>query len=283
MNIVFVVLHYESLNDTKECVDSLVNYINRNNAHVVIVDNGSQKGKLNELEPIYQNNKNIYFLYSSENLGFAKGNNIGFCFAKKELNADIIVLCNNDLIFKQEDFCEKLEMHATSGGFDSAGPKIMSLVDGKNQNPVPVQYATLKELKKRIFKYRVLLFFSFVNLDVVLQKIAAKEIEEYHPKKDEDFQLFGACLIFGKNYIDQFDGLYDGTFMYAEECILKERIKRSNMSMVYYDDLEVFHKEGSSTGATYGKGIKKRQFYYKCSIASCNILKKIKMGIISCC
>ena len=129
----------------------------------------------------------------------------------------------------------------------------------------------------------MLLFFSYLNLDILIKKAGAKEIEEFHPKAGEDYKLFGACLIFGREYINRFNGLFDGVFMYAEECILKERITRSGMNMKYYDDLEVFHKEGSSTGSTYGKGMKKRQFFYKCSIASCNVLKKIKEGSIDCC
>ena len=54
-------------------------------------------------------NDKIHFIESGENLGFAKGNNIGFHYAKYELHSDIIILANNDLIFEQVDFMDQIE------------------------------------------------------------------------------------------------------------------------------------------------------------------------------
>ena len=54
MKVVFVVLHYESLKDTRECVTSMLKYIEEDGAEIVIVDNGSVSGKLNEIEKDYK-------------------------------------------------------------------------------------------------------------------------------------------------------------------------------------------------------------------------------------
>ena len=194
------------------------------------------------------------------------------------MNADIIVLANNDLVFEQECFVDKVIKHYTEDKFDVAGPRIISLVDGKNQNPVPVQYKTLKDLDIRIIKYWILYVLSLVGLDVIVQKKVAKEILEFHPTVGEDFQLHGACMLFSNEYIRKYDGLFPKTFMYNEEGILKEIVYKNNMNMCYFDDIEVKHKEGASTQAMYGKGKKKRQFYYKWNINSCRILKKLKSG-----
>ena len=131
MNIVFVVLHYENLEDTRCCLDSLVKYLYSKNAQIVVVDNGSRQGKLIDISSQYAQD-NIHFIYSKENLGFAKGNNLGFKVAKHNLNADIIVLANNDLVFEQECFVDKVIKHYTEDKFDVAGPRIISLVDGKS-------------------------------------------------------------------------------------------------------------------------------------------------------
>ena len=300
MKIAFVILHYEGLEDTKECLASLQKYINqhdkRNNDNVkgcerksgadkssesdkieiVVVDNGSVNGKLSQIEDDYKDTDSIHFLYSSQNLGFAKGNNIGFAYAKNVLKAEIILLCNNDLVFKDDEFVEKLVRSYQQDKYDVAGPKTISLVDGKNQNPIPYQYPRIKDVDVRIIKSQILYWLSFIGLDVWLQKIVSKEITEFHPEENEEYQLFGACLIFTKRYIDLFDGLYDGTFMYGEESILKERVIDHSLKMQYLDMLEVYHKEGSSTGVKYGQGKRKRQFYYRWSIHSCRLLKKMK-------
>lgn len=274
-NIVFVVLHYETLDDTEKCINSLLKYLSYKNVQVVVVDNGSTNGKLERLEANYKENKQMHFVCSENNLGFARGNNIGFSFAKKELNADIIILANNDLVFEQEDFIDKLVKAYELEKFDVAGPQIRSLVDKKNQNPVPVLYHNVSEVKKRILKYYILFLLSIFNLDVAVQRKVAQPIEEYKPNEKDDFQLHGACMFFANQYIQKYDGLCDKTFMYCEESILKCMVDRDNMCMKYYDEIKVWHKEGSSTSATCGSSVKKRRFFYKNSIASCRVLEEL--------
>lgn len=274
-SIVFVVLHYETLDDTRQCIDSLLKYLIEPEVKIVVVDNGSTKGKISEIYDEYANKEKIYFLRSEENLGFAKGNNIGYRFAKEDLNADIIILANNDLVFEQSDFIYELKKVYNDTFFDVAGPNIISLVDGKNQNPVNVMYNGLSDVKKRIFKDSVLLFLSYLNLDKVFQKLLAKEIPEVTYKKGMNFQLHGACMIFANRYLKNYDGLCEKTFMYGEENILKYIVMRDNMNMAFHDNLTVYHKEGSSTGAVFGKKRGKRKFYYKWNLHSCKQLRKM--------
>lgn len=274
-NTVFVVLHYETLDDTKKCVDSLLKYLEHPGVQIVLVDNGSPNGKLETLAPDYQGQERIHFLYSEKNLGFANGNNLGFRYAKQELHADLIILANNDLVFEQEDFITQLENACDETKFDVAGPKILSLVDGKNQNPVAVQYHSLKDVNKRIFKDSVLQFLCRLNLDKLAKRFLAKEIPEIEFTPGMDFQLHGACMFFANRYLERYDGLCDKTFMYGEENILKYMVVRDKMTLSYLDNTTVYHKEGSSTGTIYGKGRGKRLFYYKWNLHSCKQLKKL--------
>ena len=73
MNITVVVLHYENIKDTKECLDSLKKYLNdtKNNINVVVVDNGSIKEKTAAIEEDYVNDK-IYFIESGRNMSFTR-------------------------------------------------------------------------------------------------------------------------------------------------------------------------------------------------------------------
>lgn len=271
---VFVVLHYETLDDTAKCIDSLLKYTQSGESSIVVVDNGSKTGTIDKISGKYDESK-VHFIRSEENLGFARGNNLGYVFAKQQLSADIIVLTNNDTVFEQTDFDTKLDEYASSLKFDVAGPKIISLADAKNQNPVPVLYPDEASVKTRIFKYRVLYFLSLFGLDNAFRRIFASEIQEFSPSADEDFQLHGACLIFANRYVELFDGLYDGTFMYMEESILKQRCVQNNLKMCYLNDITVYHKEGSSTSSTIKKAVKKRRFFYYWNLAGCKILAKM--------
>lgn len=273
--ITFVILHYETIDDTKQCLESLEKFID-NNVNIVVVDNGSKTGKLDSLEKEYKDNKSIIFIRNELNLGFAKGNNIGFKYAKEHLNSDFIILTNSDTVFEQNNFIEVLQKSYDEFKFDVAGPKIISLADGKNQNPVIKMYNNKKDVRIRILKYKILMMLSYLNMDVKFKKYFSKEIMEVDKNKPpNEIQLHGACMIFSRTYIDKFDGLYDKTFMYGEESILKYIIDKNKMSMVYIDELMMYHKEGSSTDTIYGNGLKKRQFYYKWNIDGCYHLKKL--------
>ena len=274
MNITVVVLHYENIKDTKECLDSLKKYLNdtKNNINVVVVDNGSIKEKTAAIEEDYVNDK-IYFIESGRNLGFAKGNNIGFHYAKYELHSDIIILANNDLIFKQVDFMNQIAKEMIENHIDVAGPRIISLVDHKNQNPVPYAHPDLVSVNKRIFKLYVLKIMCYFGVDKFFQTIFSRKYST--DVKSDNYQLHGACLIMANNYEKNYDGLYPKTFMYMEEDILKYITKRDNLIMKYFDGAEVFHKEGSSTEKIYGEGRKKRLFYYKWNIDGCKKLRQL--------
>ena len=276
MKITFVVLHYENINDTKECIDSLLAYYSNEGMHIVIVDNGSVKNNLDSLTNDYFKYDRLHFLKSETNLGFTKGNNLGFYYAKYELNSEVIILTNNDTIFSQESFYELLEREVTNKHFDVAGPKIISTIDGNNQNPVPKMYTNKKAVRKRILKFQLLLILNHFGADVYFKTIYHKgsqvETIENEVIDKDNFQLHGSCMIFSNDYVKEMDGLYEGTFMYGEESILKYIVEKNNYQMEYLADLIVYHKEGSSTNNFFGKGKKKRRFFYKHNIVGCKIL-----------
>ena len=274
MNISFVVLHYENIVDTRECIESLMQYMHKEDeVHIIIVDNGSIKGKANVIEKEVKN-KNIHYIYSPQNLGFARGNNLGFYYAKYTLHSEIIVLSNNDILYKQPDFVERIKKDIAEQYIDVAGPRIISMVDHKNQNPVTYLFPDITSVNKRMLKFKVLRGFCNFGLDKMVQKLFAKK-HELKDCENIEYQLHGACLILANNYIKKYDGLYPKTFMYMEEGILKYIVKKNGFNMKYLDDIEVFHKEGSSTEKIYGAGRKKRLFYYKWNINGCKVLKEL--------
>ena len=107
-NITFLILHYCSINDTIECIKSIQNLKTKHNIELVVVDNGSYNNTGQQLEKMFSDNKNIHIILSEKNLGFARGNNLGFVYAKNNMKSDFIVMINNDVIIDDENFCEKI-------------------------------------------------------------------------------------------------------------------------------------------------------------------------------
>ena len=94
MKISIVVLNYNGLENTLECLDSLKKCdLDNLNVRIIVVDNNSQDGSTEALRQI----KDIDLVENQANFGFAGGNNIGIERAFQQ-NADAVLILNNDTI-----------------------------------------------------------------------------------------------------------------------------------------------------------------------------------------
>lgn len=270
----FVILHYLTLDDTLECIESIVSTVDYPNYEIIIVDNGSYNNTGEELKKKFENTKNTHILLSDENLGFSKGNNIGFKFAIENLNSDFIVMINNDMIFTQSSFLNVLIEEYEKKKFHVLGPDIISLIDKKHQNPcnIGIFKPSRRKLKNVILKNTILLTMSYFYLDIFFKKTFFNlknlnkkntEAKKIYKKELEGCMLHGSCLIFSPLYILNYRGLFDKTFLYLEEDILHYIANQEKLTLRYSPKLHVFHKEDSSTNKMHQNSVKKRRFIYK--------------------
>jgi GT2 family glycosyltransferase len=145
-------------------------------------------------------------------------------------------------------------------------------------NPVPVTQKSIEEVKRNIFRLRILLLSNYLRLEGFLRKIKRtliKKVENDGLNQINDYMLHGSCLVFSKDYIKKYDGLYDKTFLYGEEDILYFISKRDNLKMRYFENAFIYHKEDSATNSIVKEGNQKRRFIYKHSLNSLKELYKL--------
>lgn len=282
----FVILHYHVIDETIRCVESIISQIDTKNYSIVIVDNASTNGTGKELKEKYRDNKKVHVLLNDKNLGFSKGNNVGFKYAKEKLKCDFICMTNNDTEIIQNNFFETILKEYEKSNFAVLGPEI-HLLDGTIFN-YRKRLFTLEEIeteKKRMHK-NLFLNYTFIESIILSLKSGIKKlirwdkIKEKNPKEEkldgrlENVWLHGCCLIFSPIYINIFDGLEEKTFFYGEESFLFIRLLRNNMKNVYCPDVKIFHAEKASTSAVTGKNYKKRRFVYQSHLNSLHLLKE---------
>lgn len=279
VKVAFVILHYENIDDTVECIDTLNNNIGiKQSVQAIVVDNHSPNKSGDILSRKYERNNYIHFIKTEKNLGFANGNNIGYEHAKNAIDAKFIVIINADTLINQKDFVAKLESIYTDTNFDILGPKILSS-NGQNQNPVKSIISSKTKVKKHITYNLVLYLLSYFYLDELFQKCLTKkrtDITKDTDKRQVGCKLHGSALIFSPKFIANNSYAFDPrTFMYMEEDILYAKVKNQNLITVYDPDIHIYHKEDGSLNLSKGKGSPARRFVYSSSIQSSLILHKI--------
>lgn len=281
MKFGFLILHYLAINETVNCVESIMKNINYENYEIIIVDNASGNGTGKDLKDKYKNIDNINVIINDKNLGFAKGNNVGFLFAVRELKCDYICMINNDTLIKQRNFIDVIIEKYNKLAPAVIGPKIKQ----KNGKYTPI----LPPLKSMDF-YRKALLCDYVNLVKIylgidgfsLMNILNKLINRIPDGncnmelsvdgEYEDVILHGCCLIFTPEYLKKFVGINDKTFLFREEELLYIRLRSNSLHSLYTGDLEIFHLEDAATNMVKKKTKDKKIFLCKSRIGSTKIL-----------
>lgn len=186
----------------------------------------------------------VYILSSAENLGFARGNNLGARFAKDILHADYLLFSNNDIQINQPDSIDRLvstmEQNANIG---MIGPRVVGL-DGKAQSPEPYH----PFWKRYVWMYLSTPFLSSrKKAELFDLNYAEKALEGFH------YKVMGSFFMVRTDDFFVVGGMDPHTFLYAEETILSEKMQKIGKSAYYDPHVSVIHAHGLTTRETIGR------------------------------
>ena len=225
---------------------------------VVVVDNGSGDEALAELETVLGGHVEI--ISAGENLGFAKANNLGAEVAGQKFGADLLLFVNNDMVFTSPDVVDVLaERLAQLPDVGMIGPKVRGL-DGRLQSPEPYQSFA----DRHLLPYWGKLFMS-------KDRLASKLQEDYAETAEEGFhyRIMGSFILMRTADFVECGRMDPNTFLYAEEAILSERLKRIGKGVWYEPSVEVLHEHGATVNSHFNKVRRRRMrlesdsYYYR--------------------
>jgi len=264
MEICFVILHYLAYDMTKECVDMLLDVFSERKIHIAIVDNGSPNRTGIKLKEQYADNSSITVLLNKENLGYARGNNVGYRYISERFKPRYIVVMNNDVLIKDRLFIEKIRDLEDTYGFDVLGPDIHNPYNNIHQNPLRITPITVDEVKKRLKESSFIVKYPHICYALSILKHSSKGKEpagrtvEIYGKPRCDVVLHGACLIFSKHFMEKRKECFNPkTFIYGEEHILYHECMKQNLKMVYSPEIYVEHYMRVSTDVSFKSNYKK--------------------------
>ena len=277
-----IILHYNNVNDTLECVQSFINKLDTNNYVLFVFDNCSPNGSGKILKEQLSKLINVEVFLNDQNLGFGGGNNKAIKILREKYDPQYLVLSNNDILLIDSHFYKKINDEYTLSRFAEMGPMILT-ADGRcDSNPIfdkpyykEVALEELAELKRKLKSYK----YHYNYFHNLLRKLKFKVSKRFRKhrrsqlrknrsegiflKKRENIVCHGCFMIFSKLFFEHYDGINLHSFMYAEEDILYAQIMSKGLKTIYQPNIVVYHKEGKSVSNTYKNNRNKEMFLLK--------------------
>lgn len=231
MDVSIIIINYNTLELTKNTINSVIEKTQGIKYEIILVDNASADGSIEYFEEKYRNK--IIFLKNRENLGFGRANNKGIEIAKGKyvflLNSDTLLI--NNAIKILFDYMELNLKAGVCGG---------NLYDGE-LNPA---HSYLKKIPS--IKTEINYFFNI--LGKIVKKISKKRDDfNYSESVREVGYITGADMMIKKNILEKV-GIFDEIFfMYSEEAELTYRIKQAGYKIISVPKAKIVHLEGKST------------------------------------
>ena len=214
---------------TLECLESLA-AIRYENAAVILVDNASTDGTADAVRKAYGGR--VAVIENPENLGFARGNNVGIRRALDE-GADFVLLLNNDTVVDPALVDSLVAVIAGSKDIGIVGPKIY--------------YASQPD---RIW---------FAGGEVLLSRglsrhIGIRERDTGRHDSVRDVDYVTGCALLARREVFEKIGYLDPVFAaYYEDTDFCMRARRAGFRVVYAPAGKVWHKISASTGGELGR------------------------------
>ena len=222
--VLIVILNYGTYDLTLKLINELHSDLDYSNYDIMVVDNCSPNESAIVLEENSKQNDYVFFA-NKENAGYAAGNNIGIRYGIAN-GYDYTWILNNDVELREKNVLQHMveiaEQDAAIGGI---GPKIFSL-DGTPCAP----YCRRPS------------FWSMTGGIITERKYRRNNINTSRSV----YRVYGCCMLLKNVVMDKINCMDERTFLYGEEDILAERMKKEGYDFYYDADVSVTHKESAS-------------------------------------
>jgi GT2 family glycosyltransferase len=226
--IVTLILNWNGLQDTLNCIESVLASTYSNNT-LVIIDNNSVES-VDEISVRYPD---VVLIRNPDNLGYSGGNNIGFGKAI-ELGADYIWVLNNDT--EVDRGC--LKILANRLVTDTKAGAVSNLILYMNAE---ICWYAGGELENGLSSHRG----------------QGARVGDAIAEDHVDF-VSGCSFLVRAPVVEELIGFDEDFFCYCEDVDLSVRIKKLGYMLAYEHDAIVYHKVSASSGH-----LSNTKIYYK--------------------
>ena len=228
MDVSIIIVNYNTRQMTEECINSIFQKTTGIDFEVILVDNASTDGS----QEHFSHRKDITYIYSEENLGFGRANNLGYRYATGRhvflLNSDTLLLNNAVSLLSHY-------LDSNQAQQDKVGCVGCQLVDSNNKPTWSGgTFPSIGMFWQHIMQYT---FWELYH--------PTQETKPYNQITDVDY-ITGADLLIRREVIEEC-GLFDADFfMYYEETEMQFRYNRAGFRRRIIIEPKIKHLVGGS-------------------------------------
>lgn len=232
MKLSVIIVNYNVKSFLEQCLYSVVKAIQPINGEVIVVDNNSTDGS----EIMVRNTfPNVKLIVNTENVGFAKANNIGI----QASTGEYILVLNPDTIIEENTLRQCLQFMESHPDAGALGPK---MIDGKG-NFLPESKRGLPAPLTALFKI------AGINKLFPQSALFNKYYLGHLPvNQTNEVDVLTGAFMFIRRQVLNITGLFDESFfMYGEDVDLSYRITLAGYKNYYFPETTIIHYKGEST------------------------------------
>jgi len=218
-----ILVNYNGIKDTINCIKSIKKNEKILNYKIIVIDNASTDDSVEKL----RNFEGIIFLESKENLGFAKGNNLGIKYAL-EHDCKSVILLNNDTEIEKNALSALDKIAYEHEDVGITGSRIM-YYDNKNLVNYCGGYI---DWRKAVSIH-----------EGEKQKYLGDNIEFRYT----DF-ITGCCMLIKRDVLQKVGLLPEEYFMYFEDTDYCVNALHSGYKLAINENSVIYHKVSASSG-----------------------------------
>ncbi|OGH47304.1 MAG: hypothetical protein A3A51_00845 [Candidatus Levybacteria bacterium RIFCSPLOWO2_01_FULL_39_10] len=243
--ISFVIVTYNSAGFISKLLKSIAEFHNNlSEIEIVIVDNSSTDGTVDKiLNPKSEtlNKSKITIIQNKENVGFAKGINIG----AKKASGEFLLFINPDAVFEDGDIFEMTKVFESKIDAGLVGGKLLK------------ENGEAEKSAGRFFGFPETLLLAFGLDEAFGARTSPEELSKV------DF-VSGGFMMVKKDLFERLGGFDENFFMYVEDMDLCRRAKDLGFATYFTPSVSLIHASHASSNRSFAiENIYKGIFYYQ--------------------
>ncbi|MGE5432798.1 MAG: glycosyltransferase family 2 protein [Syntrophomonadaceae bacterium] len=225
-----IIVNYNNFNLLDDCISSIIRFTQNINYEIIVVDNNSTCGNIEEVVNKYPCTR---LIVNKENRGFSAANNQGVEAARGEY----ILFLNNDTIFLENSIGNVLSFVKSKDEDFFVGCKLLNK-DRSHQ----VSFFNFPSVAN-VFSTNFFIYKIFPDSPV---------FNKYHLSRKQIIQpvevdvILGAFILCPARTIKKLNGFDERFFFYSEEIDLCYRLKKNGGKIYYYPLTNIIHLGGAS-------------------------------------